>query len=237
MVTHLGFVASLSHLQRILNRSTSGGGGTRGLQTQTSPGSRVTKRSCSWVRGLVANRLTVATAVNRFNFNFGILTMRYLHLFRVSSSVAAILLVAACGGGDSISSPPANPLAVTQADVLAFVSRYKEASASLEKLASPAFADTIDDGFLDGGYTKMQLQDNLAADISAVNASSLMADAAFPLIAVDSGVQSQCSDSTGICQLTVTYVNPAPDLTTTTDMVQVRKSGGKLRLFGDQRAS
>ena len=163
--------------------------------------------------------------------------MRYLHLFRVSGSVTAILLVAACGGGDSISSPPANPLAVTQADVSAFVSNYKDASGSLEKLASPAFADTIDDGFLDSGYTKAQLQANLAADTSAVNASSLMADTAFPLIAVDSGVQSQCSDSTGICQLTVTYVNPAPDLTTTTDMVQVRKSGGKLRLFGDQRAS
>ena len=163
--------------------------------------------------------------------------MRYLHLFRVSSSVAAIFLVAACGGGDSISSPPANPLAVTNADVSAFVSSYKEASGSLEKLASPAFADTIDDGFLDSGYTKAQLQANLAADTSAVNASSLMADTAFPLIAVDSGVQSQCSDSTGICQLTMTYVNPAPDLTTTTDMVQVRKSGGKLRLFGDQRAS
>ena len=163
--------------------------------------------------------------------------MRYLHLFRVSSSVAAIFLVAACGGGDSISSLPANPLAVTQADVSAFVSRYKDASGSLEKLASPAFADTIDDGFLDGGYTKAQLQANLAADTSAVTASSLTADAAFPLIAVTAGVQSQCSDSTGICQLTVTYVNPAPNLTTTTDMVQVRKSGGKLRLFGDQRAS
>ena len=73
--------------------------------------------------------------------------MRYLHFFRVSSSVAAILLVAACGGGDSISSPPANPLAVTQADVSAFVSSYKDASGSLEKLASPAFADAIDDGF------------------------------------------------------------------------------------------
>ena len=164
--------------------------------------------------------------------------MRDLHVFRVSSSVAAIFLVAACGGGsDSISSPPANPLAVTNADVSAFVSSYKEASGSLEKLASPAFADTIDDGFLDGGYTKAQLQSNLAADISAVAASTLTADTAFPLVAVDSGVQSQCSDSTGICQLTVTYVNPAPDLTTTTDMVQVRKSGGKLRLFGDQRAS
>ena len=163
--------------------------------------------------------------------------MRYLHLFQVSSSVAAVLLVVACGGGDSISSAPVNPLAVTQADVSAFVSSYKDASGSLEKLASPAFADTIDDGFLDSGYTKAQLQANLAADTSAVTASSLMANAAFPLITVDSGVQSQCSDSTGVCQLTVTYVNPAPDLTTTTDMVQVRKSGGKLRLFGDQRAS
>ena len=163
--------------------------------------------------------------------------MRYLHFFRVSSSVAAILLVAACGGGDSISSPPLNPLAVTQADVTAFVSSYKDASGSLAKLASPAFADTIDDGFLDSGYTKAQLQANLSSDMSAVTTSSLTADAAFPLIAVDSGVQSQCSDSTGICQLTVTYVNPAPDLTTTTDMVQVRKSGGQLRLFGDQRAS
>ena len=163
--------------------------------------------------------------------------MRYLHLFRVSGSVAAVLLVAACGGGDGVSSPPANPLAVTDADVSAFVSSYKDASGSLEKLASSAFADSIDDGFLDSGYTKAQLQANLAADKSAVVAANLTPDAAFALIAVNAGVQSQCSDTTGICQLTVTYMNPAPDLTTSTDMVQVRKSGGKLRLFGDQRAS
>ena len=165
--------------------------------------------------------------------------MHYLQIFRLSSSVVAISLVAACGGGDSVSSAPTpvNPLAVTSADVSAFVSSYKDASGSVDKLASAAFADVVDDGFLDAGYTKAQLQANLAADKSAVTAGTVAADSAFPLIAVNDGVQSQCNDSTGVCQLTVTYMNPAPDLTISTDVVQVRKSGGKLRLFGDQRAS
>lgn len=165
--------------------------------------------------------------------------MHYLHIFRVSSSVAAMLLVAACGGGDSVSSAstPVKPLAVTSADVSAFVNSYKDATGSVDKLASPAFADVVDDDFLDAGYNKAQLKVNLAADKLAVTGGTLAADSAFPLIAVNAGIQSQCNDSTGICQLVVTYVNPAPDLTMTTDVVQVRKSGGKLRLFGDQRAS
>lgn len=158
-----------------------------------------------------------------------------------SAAVTSLVMLGACGGGDDTVavSTSANPLAVTSADINNFVAAYKDASSSLDKLASPAFADQIDDGFLDAGYTKAQLQANLAADKTAVATASsgIAADTAFPLIRFDSAAASQCNDTTGICQLSVTYINPAPDLTVSTDVVQVRKSAGKLRLLGDQRAS
>lgn len=162
--------------------------------------------------------------------------------FQWSVGLASLAMLAACGGGNDAPAPPAvtaNPLAVTAADVTTFVSAFKDASGSLDKLSSAAFADNIDDGFLDGGYTKAQLQANLVADKAAVAAAGngIAADAAFPLVNFNAATPSQCNDTTGICQLTVTYINPAPDLTVSTDVVQVRKSGGKLRLFGDQRAS
>lgn len=163
--------------------------------------------------------------------------MNYRHSFKYASCSAALFLVTACGGGGDASS--SGSTVVTAADVTSFVAAFKDASNSLDKLSSPAFADTIDDNFLDGGYTKAQLQANLAADKAAVSTTPpvLSADSAFPLITFNAATQSQCNDTTGICQLTVTYINPAPDLTVSTDVVQVRKSGGKLRLYGDQRAS
>jgi hypothetical protein len=155
------------------------------------------------------------------------------------SVVAAVVVLAACGGSDDTPAPTVSATVPAAADVSAFVTSYKQALGSLTALNATAFSDLVDDGFLDAGYNKAQLRTNLTADATALSANptTLAADTVFPLVALDSATLGTCDDKTGVCQLTATYVNPNPDATRSTDTVQVRFSGGKLRLYGDQKTS
>jgi hypothetical protein len=158
--------------------------------------------------------------------------MKFPRTLRLSVVAASAMILNACGSDN-----PVSLTAATQPVVSEFTASLKSAMASVKGLSDPAFADLVDDGFVDAGYTKTQLKDSLAADATNTTGTppAVAADSAFPLITVESVVLGTCDDATGICSVTINYINPDPDLTKTSDVVQVKVSGGKMRLYGDQQ--
>jgi hypothetical protein len=144
--------------------------------------------------------------------------------------ISLLTLLSACG---SDAAPPASTAGIDN-----FVSEYNRGLASVAGMNTTAFADLIDDEFLDSGYDKSQLLANVKADAAAQAdaASGIPADQVFPLLKIKDASVSGCNDATGVCTLTATYVNPDPDATTATVAVPVRYGkDGIFRLFGDQQ--
>jgi hypothetical protein len=163
--------------------------------------------------------------------------MNNLRLFGIATAAMLLMNLNGCGNDDD-ASPSPSPTAATPAVVNEFVSSYKAAALSVKGVSDPAFADLVDDAYLDGGYTKAKLKADVALDIASTQGATpeIDADSTFPLIAIESAALGTC-DSGGVCLLTVNYANPAPDLTKSVDVVQVKVSNGKMRLYGDQKAS
>ncbi len=135
-------------------------------------------------------------------------------------------LVVACGNGSSV------PTAST-ASIDSFVSTYNQGLGSPQAMNNASFTDLFDEAFMDSGYSKAQVLDSIKQD--AANASAIDADSAFPAMAIADAKVGQCDDNTGLCTLTATYVNPAPDGSSITAAVPVRYKDGKFRLYGDQK--
>ena len=159
------------------------------------------------------------------------LTRRF-HLPLAATVLAAAL--AACGGGDDGPPPAAATNATTQSD---FVAAYASGIGALNTsagLTSTAFVDTIDDSFLDAGYTKAALRDNLTQEAAAMAVSTELSS--FPAGTLSNATISNCS-AADICTLTATLTNADVDTTAVTFTTQVKFSAGKLRLYGDQKTS
>ncbi len=149
--------------------------------------------------------------------------------------LSAIALVGLAGCNDNSTSVPPS---VPQTAVDSFVSSYQQALGSVAGLTGSGFADLVDEAFLDGGYNKAQMLSNLAADAASISTTGgVPADSTFPLIGVDKVTATVCNGDTGICMLTMSYVNPAPDADKSTGTMQVRYKDGKVRLYGDQQSS
>ncbi|CAN5121606.1 hypothetical protein BH11PSE11_BH11PSE11_24090 [soil metagenome] len=159
--------------------------------------------------------------------------MKIRKLLQLSAIVTALPLLVSCGGGSD------TPAKASTASIGSFVTSYNQGLASAQGMSSSAFMDLFDDAFLDGGYTKAQVSDNLKqdADSLAANASQLPADSVYPMLSLEDAAVSQCDDVTGVCTLSASYVNAAPDGTRGTATVPVRFKDGKFRLYGDQKAT
>ena len=146
-----------------------------------------------------------------------------------SMMIAAVLfsLLTACGSTDS---PKASSASTTS-----FIASYKQGLISVVGMNTSGFTELFDDSFLDAGYTKSQLVENLKQD--SINLTSLDADQVFPLLTIEDATVSQCDDSTGICTLTASYVNKAPDSNKTSISVQIRYKDGQFRIYGDQKSA
>ncbi|NBT77947.1 MAG: hypothetical protein EBT04_05740, partial [Betaproteobacteria bacterium] len=105
---------------------------------------------------------------------------------------------------------------------------------SFSGLTSSGFVDLFDDAFLDAGYTKQALKDNLTQESFAVAVAADLSS--FPVAAL-SGVTVAGCDANGVCTLTATVTNTDVDTTTTTYTIPVKFSSGKVRLYGDQKAA
>ena len=143
--------------------------------------------------------------------------------------------LAACGGNTG--TPTAS--AAATASVVGFVATYNQALAAPQTTTAPVILDLFDDAFLDAGYTKAQLGDNLKQDTDslAANTTQLPADSVYPLLKITNAAITQCDDSTGICMLTSSYVNAGADGSTFSTSVPVRFKDGRFRLYGDQKAT
>ncbi len=146
------------------------------------------------------------------------------------SSTAFLGLIAA-GCNNSTDTQKASSTSIAS-----FVSSYNDSLRAPQNINGAVFLDLIDDAFLDDGYRKADLKANLQADADGVAAAptQLAFDSIYPVVGLEEATVAQCDDNSGICQMTATYVNAAPDSTRLTLTVPVRFQGGKFRLYGNQ---
>ena len=152
----------------------------------------------------------------------------YRQLLALSVGAPLLALVSACGSDSDV------PAAST-ASLDSFVATYNQALASPQAMNNSGFNDLFDDSFLDAGYNKVQVLDNVKQDVASGGA--IDADAAFPAVTIANASVSGCDDNSGVCTMTATYVNPAADGSSFTTTVPVRYKDGKFRLYGDQKAA
>lgn len=158
------------------------------------------------------------------------------------SAWAGVLLglLSACGGGDS--AEPSTDVATNPERQSAFVADYTQGLKVLDTyagLASAAFADLFDAGFLDAGNTKALVSASLAQEAAAMAASPDLPS--FPMVGLSTATISAC-DSSNVCTLTGTLSNndvdaSADNTTSITFTSRVKYSDGKFRLLGDGAAS
>ena len=167
----------------------------------------------------------------------------YVHSsLRVALAGGLLALLAACDDDSSSSSTPAPApapasTAPTAAQQTAFATDYTggvNALGGYSGLTSTAFVDNFDDAFLDAGYTKAQVRDNLAQEAAA---SAISPDlSSFPTGQLSDMAITNC-DASGVCTLTATLTNSDADATAVTFTTQVKISNGKVRLYGDQKTA
>jgi len=160
--------------------------------------------------------------------------MKICKTAQLTLAAGLLSLLTACGG-DSSTSSGSTSTAPTTDQVAAFTASYNAGVAGLKSfsgLTSSGFVDLFDDAFLDAGYTKQALKDNLTQESFAVAVAADLSS--FPIAAV-SGVTVSGCDANGVCTLTATVTNTDVDTTTTTYTIPVKFSSGKVRLYGDQK--
>jgi len=161
--------------------------------------------------------------------------MKICKAAQLTLAAGLLSLLTACGGDSSTST--STTTAPTSDQVAAFTASYNAGVAGLKSfsgLTSSAFVDLFDDAFLDAGYTKQALKDNLTQESFAVAVAADLSS--FP-VATISGVTVAGCDTNGVCTLTATITNADVDTTTTTYTIPVKFSSGKVRLYGDQKAA
>ena len=153
-------------------------------------------------------------------------------LVQLSATTATAFILTACGGGSD--APTAS-----NTSIASFVASYNQGLGSVSTMNMNGFKDMFDDAFLDSGYTKAQVVDNLKQDADSLtaNPADLSVSQLYPMYAIEQASVSACDDATGVCQLDATIVNVAPDSTRATLTVPVRFKDGQFRLYGDQKTT
>jgi hypothetical protein len=156
--------------------------------------------------------------------------------FLIASSVLAVL--AACGGGGDgggSASTPTGSATPTENDKAVFATDFGAGLNALKTYAgqtSAAFLDLFDDAFLDAGYTKAQVRNNLSQEAAA---TALGVDvSSFPGVTLSAVTITAC-DAANVCTLTATLTNADADTTTVSFTTRVSFSNSKFRLLGDQK--
>jgi hypothetical protein len=148
-----------------------------------------------------------------------------------------LALLAACGGGGDGggSAAPSAGAAPTENDKAVFATNFGAGLNALKTYAgqtSAAFLDLFDDAFLDAGYTKAQLRNNLSQEAAA---TALGVDvSSFPGVTLSAVTITAC-DAANVCTLTATLTNADADTTTVSFTTRVSFSNSKFRLLGDQK--
>lgn len=161
--------------------------------------------------------------------------MKPHQFYKCVTVLAALSLVAACGGGDDAAVVTPAPVVVTNPTDTVLSSTYAAGLAALNTfsgLTSASFLDLFDDTFKDAGYTKAQVRDSLQQESIAVTVSP--ETSLFPMVRLSNATITGC-DAAGICTFTATVTNSDVDTVSTTFVISVKNTAGKYRLLGDQK--
>jgi hypothetical protein len=150
------------------------------------------------------------------------------NLLKMSAAMSLVIAsVTACGGGSD-----------TFVDTrTTFTSAFTSSIAALTTAAGlqgNTFLDLVDSSFLDGGYTKAQMADNISKDAASLTGATAVS--LFPGVNI-TNPQITCGASTTICTFSGTIVNSDADTTETTFSTPVIFNNGAFRLSGDQASS
>lgn len=158
-------------------------------------------------------------------------------ILRSAAGAALLALLSACGGGSNdpivVTAPVTPVVPVTPTPAQQFATDYGTQVAALGTtagLSSGAILDTIDDGFLDAGYTKPAMRSQLAQEAAA---RATNPELAFPGVTLSDVAIGAC-DANGLCTMTATVTNADADSTSTTFTTRVKLTASKYRLYGDQ---
>ncbi|MCZ2497918.1 hypothetical protein GN316_14225 [Xylophilus sp. Kf1] len=158
-------------------------------------------------------------------------------ILRSTATAALFALLTACGGGSNdpiVVDAPVTPVTpVTPTPAQQFATDYSANVAALGTtagLSSGAILDTVDDGFLDAGYTKPAMRSQLAQEAAA---RATNPDLTFPGVTLSNVTIGAC-DAAGVCSMTATVTNADADSTSTTFTSRVKLSNSRYRLYGDQ---
>ncbi|WPB56258.1 hypothetical protein [Xylophilus sp. GOD-11R] len=152
---------------------------------------------------------------------------------QASATAAVVALLTACGGSNDPVVSGGTGGGTTPTPAAQFATDYSAGVAALNTtagLSNTAFLDTIDDGFLDAGYTKPVMRTQLAQEAAARVANP---DLVFPGVTLTNVTISGC-DANGVCTLTATATNADADTTVAPFTTKVRLTANKYRLYGDQ---
>jgi len=156
------------------------------------------------------------------------------NFYRLAIASGLLSLLAACGGGSENDSTPVVDASTDTAQQAAFATSLIGGLKALNTyggLTSAGFIDLFDKDFLDAGYTKTEVQANLAQEATALAVAPELSS--FP-IAMLSNVTITGCNAANICTLTGTVTNTDVDTTAITFTIQVKYSNGKFTLYGDQ---
>lgn len=150
---------------------------------------------------------------------------------RLAAAGALFSMLAACGGGSGGSTAGSSGDTAQQN---AFITAYTNGLKALNTytgLVSSSFVDLFSDTFLDAGYTKSLVRDNLAAEAVATAVAPDLS--LFPMVNLSDVAITNCN-AANVCTLTATATNTDADTTAVTFTTQVQYINGKFQLYGDQ---
>ena len=149
-------------------------------------------------------------------------------VFSSSLILSAGLILSACGGHSALNlEGAANDLATK-------IGTYLSALTSSAGFDSKALPTLFNEKFLDGGFTKADLENSLNANSTALGTNPELS--LFPIATVTNAKLSGC-DSNNICTLNGTLTNSDADTTSVEFSTKVLVSLGVVYFYGDQSST
>lgn len=136
----------------------------------------------------------------------------------------AAVLTGCGGGGDTMGSSEGSSN---------LISAYGSALASTSsKMDAQGLQQSFHGSFLDAGYPKAQVDENIAADAQAYAQAEY---SGFANLKLSDATIGDCVEN--ICTLSGTLTNSDADTTSIPFSVRVINTGGVVRIYGDQKTS
>jgi len=150
-------------------------------------------------------------------------------VFSSSLILSAMLTLIACGGNNYLS------LEDAATDLSTKIGTYLSELTSSAGFNTKALPNLFAEKFLDGGFTKADLENSLTANSTALVTNPELS--LFPIATVTNAKLSGC-DSNNICTLNGTLTNSDADTTSVDFSTKVLVSvGGVIYFYGDQSST